>query len=86
MRDTVLSVSTLMTGAVAAFAIYSLVKYIYRITFHPLAVFPGPKLAALTTLYAASYDLHPNRSYCKDFAAFHDRYGLTIVLTTNHSY
>ena len=76
LRDTTLSVSTLLTGAVAVFAIYSLVKYIYRITFHPLAAFPGPKLAALTKLYAASYDLHPKRSFCKDFAALHDKYGL----------
>ena len=85
-RNTIPSLSTLLTSAIAAFAIYSLAKYIYRITFHPLAAFPGPKLAALTSLYAATYDLHPKRSYCKDFAALHDRYGLTIVLAPNHSY
>ena len=79
-RDTTPSISLLLTSATAAFAIFSLVKYIYRVTFHPLAAFPGPRLAALTSLYAASYDLHPKRSYCKEFAALHDRYGLTIVL------
>ena len=83
-RDTTPSLSMLLTSATAVFVIFSLVKYIYRVTFHPLAAFPGPRLAALTSLYSASYDLHPKRSYCKAFAALHDRYGLTIVLRSSH--
>lgn len=86
LRDTTFYFSPLLTVAVAAFTFLFLAKYIYRVTFHPLASFPGPRLAALTSLYGASYDLHPNRSYCKQLPALHDRYGLTNVRVTNDSY
>ncbi|KAL8683134.1 MAG: hypothetical protein Q9186_000847 [Xanthomendoza sp. 1 TL-2023] len=50
-------------------------KYIYRLTFHPLARFPGPKLAAATNLYGASIDLLTSGSYVKEFPALHEKYG-----------
>ncbi|KAF6235537.1 hypothetical protein HO173_006220 [Letharia columbiana] len=85
LKDTTSYFSPLLTGAVAAFTFFLFAKYIYRVTFHPLATFPGPKLAALTSLYGASYDLLPDRSYCKQFPALHDTYGHMDVLITNDS-
>lgn len=84
MQYMTLSFLPFLTGAFIAFAFFLVAKCIYRVTFHPLATFPGPRWAALTSLYGAFYDLHPNRSYCKQFAALHDRYGLRDVLKTNH--
>lgn len=66
------------TGFVLVLAALS--KYIYRLTFHPLAGFPGPKLAATTSLYGAFYDLRSITSYVKGFSGLHDRYGISLLI------
>ena len=58
-----------------AIASLVLLRAIYRITLHPLAKFPGPHLAAITSLYQAWYDLRPSTSYIKKFSALHEKYG-----------
>ena len=60
----------------AALAIYTLAKIVYRLTLHPLATFPGPKLAAVTSMYGAFYDLSfTSSSYVKELPALHAKYG-----------
>ena len=62
---------------------YVLLKWIYRLTLHPLARFPGPKLAAVSSLYGAYFDLGTDHSYVKDLPALHDQYGLrSLSITT----
>ena len=51
-------------------------RAIYRLTLHPLARFPGPRLAAITSLYGASFDLRKNSCYVKILPGLHDKYGL----------
>ncbi|KAI4145298.1 MAG: hypothetical protein LQ341_002430 [Variospora aurantia] len=60
-----------------------LCKYIYRLTFHPLARFPGPRLAAATNLYGAYFDLSTSSSYVKSFPDLHDKYGPIVRLWPN---
>ena len=55
--------------------VYVVLRSIYRLTLHPLAKFPGPKLAAVSSMYGASYDLPKNSSYVKMMPALHDKYG-----------
>ena len=62
-------------GAVLALLLAVLFKYVYRLTLHPLAHFPGPRLAAATNLYGAYIDLGTSNSYTKSFPALHEQYG-----------
>jgi hypothetical protein len=54
---------------------YMVLRSVYRLTLHPLAKFPGPRLAAVSGMYGASYDLPKNSSYVKVMPALHDKYG-----------
>jgi len=56
-------------------ALYYVLRTVYRLTLHPLAGFPGPKLAAVSNLYAMSYDLPLRSSFLKKLPQLHDQYG-----------
>ncbi|OAP57865.1 hypothetical protein AYL99_08603 [Fonsecaea erecta] len=62
---------------------FIIVRAVYRITLHPLAKFPGPKLAGMTSLYQAWYDLRASTSYIKQFHGLHERYGPIVRITPN---
>jgi cytochrome P450 len=59
------------------------VRCIYRLTLHPLARFPGPKLAGLSSIYAMIWDLPVSTSYIKNFGKWHDQYGPIIRIMPN---
>jgi hypothetical protein len=51
---------------------------VYRLFFHPLARFPGTKLAALTTWYEFYYDcILPGRFFV-EIEKMHCRYGMDV--------
>ena len=60
--------------------IQTVVKCVYRVTVHPLSIYPGPLLAKFTDLYgayhAASGDLHLDILRC------HQQYGQPRKLTS----
>ena len=47
----------------------------YRLYFHPLSKFPGPKLAALTTWYEGYYDVVHRGRYLWEIERMHKKYG-----------
>jgi hypothetical protein len=65
------------------FIVYLVIRTIYRLSFHPLAKFPGPRLAAVTSMYSASYDLPFETSFCKKLPELHDRYGPIVRIRPN---
>lgn len=64
---------------------------LYRIHFHPLAKFPGPKLAAISRYYEGYYDAWKQGRYIFEIDEMHRKYGKTryrscfylAVLSTN---
>ncbi|KAI9873944.1 MAG: hypothetical protein M1830_010370 [Pleopsidium flavum] len=69
-----LTISVLLNLVVAT-VLLAISRIIYRLTLHPLAKFPGPKLAGATNLYAASYDLFNEGLFVKKLTELHDQYG-----------
>ncbi|KAF2965905.1 hypothetical protein GQX73_g7677 [Xylaria multiplex] len=53
----------------------------YRLTLHPLAGFPGPKLAAITRWYEGYYDIVLNGQYTFKIKELHDKYGPVIRIS-----
>ncbi|KAJ5949319.1 cytochrome P450 [Penicillium verhagenii] len=58
-----------------------LIVFIYRLTFHPLAHFPGPWLAALTDSYTVYHCLAGDRHL--DFLRLHQKYGPAVRFGPN---
>ncbi|KAF2013468.1 cytochrome P450 [Aaosphaeria arxii CBS 175.79] len=59
----------------ALFAIYVFYTAIYRLYFGPLSHIPGPRLAALSRLYEAYYDVWLNGQYTLKIMDLHKTYG-----------
>lgn len=63
-------------GAVCFFILFGvIVTAVHRIFFHPLAAFPGPKLAGITILYEAFYDVWRGGKYIFKVDDLHQNYG-----------
>ncbi|KAK8024999.1 hypothetical protein PG990_002822 [Apiospora arundinis] len=71
LREGILSWGNIATIVVVYFATLS----IYRLMLHPLASFPGPKLAAITRYYEAYYDLVRTGQYTFKITELHKKYG-----------
>ncbi|KAF2464255.1 cytochrome P450 [Lindgomyces ingoldianus] len=67
--------------AVASYAAYVLLLTIYRLFLHPLAKFPGPKLAAVTSWYEAYYEIILQGQYSRKISELHAIYGPVIRVT-----
>jgi len=66
--------------SLALAGVFSWIVYIviYRIFFHPLSAFPGPKLAVATYAYEWYYDLILRGQYTFKLRELHKEYGVPI--------
>lgn len=62
----------------AAFVTYYLTLVFYRLFFHPLARFPGPRLAAISRWYEGYYDVVLGGQYTSNIADLHKTYGISF--------
>ena len=60
---------------VAAFIAYYLTLIFYRLFLHPLARFPGPRLAAISRWYEAYFDVLLGGQYTSKIVELHKIYG-----------
>lgn len=60
-------------------SLYAVTRASYRLLLHPLAKFPGPKLAALTSWYEAFYDVTGGR-FPDVLTELHEIYGMMTPL------
>jgi hypothetical protein len=67
--------SHIILGVLSACLIQYLCKIIYRLWFSPLAGFPGPKLAAITSLYEFYFDFIKKGKYCFEIERLHQVHG-----------
>jgi hypothetical protein len=55
--------------------LYSIGLVVYRLFLHPVAKFPGPKLAAASFWYEFYYDVVRRGRYFKEIEKMHAQYG-----------
>jgi hypothetical protein len=70
--------------AVAAiYTVYLSGLVIYRLFLSPLAKFPGPKIAAVTSYYELYYDVIHKGKYIFQIEKMHDKYGIFLLSFNN---
>ncbi|BCS17346.1 cytochrome P450 [Aspergillus puulaauensis] len=65
----------------ALVAAFYLTRTIYRLYFHPLSKFPGPKLTAATGLVEIYYDVIRGGKFLWEIEKMHEKYGPIVRIT-----
>ncbi|KAH8901260.1 cytochrome P450 [Thozetella sp. PMI_491] len=68
-------------NAAGAVGVYYVARTCYRLFLHPLARFPGPKLAAATRWYEGYYDVVLNGQYTFKIGELHRKYGPIVRIS-----
>lgn len=64
----------------ALVAAFYLTRTIYRLFFHPLSKFPGPKLTAATGLVEIYHDVIRGGKFLWEIEKMHEKYGILLFL------
>ncbi|KAF3482546.1 benzoate 4-monooxygenase cytochrome P450 [Arthroderma uncinatum] len=72
----------LLTALILALFSYFVIQTIYRLYFHPLSKFPGPKLAAIGRYYEFYFSVIKGGMYIWEVQRMHEEYG--PIIRINH--
>lgn len=75
--------TTLLLTLLAAWLAKELITALYNLTFHPLANFPGPRLAASTSWYKTFYEVLLARTWTSHLATLHTNHGPILRVGPN---
>jgi len=76
-----ISTFTMFTVAATSLLLYGVGLVVYRLFFHPLSKFPGPKLAAITGWYEFYYDIAKDGQFFWKIEEMHKTYGRYVSST-----
>jgi len=62
-----------------AFLLHRTFVIFWRLLFHPLARFPGPRLAAATSLYRTYHEIIRGGEFVNELRRMHTVYGMSII-------
>jgi hypothetical protein len=65
---------------------YAIGLCVYRLFLHPLAKFPGPRLAAVTSFYEGYYEIVLKGQYSRQISKLHDQYGRVLSFPLHFDY
>ena len=75
MAYSFLSFAGVALVSLASCLAYGIGLVVYRLYFHPLAKFPGPKLTAATHWYECYQDIYLRGRYIWQIEKWHEQYG-----------
>ncbi|KAI1208152.1 putative cytochrome P450 [Annulohypoxylon truncatum] len=76
-----MSSTSMLAYAGVVVVVYLITLVLYRLLLHPLAGFPGPKLAAATVLYEFYYDAIKKGQYTFQIQEMHGKYGPIVRIS-----
>ena len=79
-----LTVFQSIVALVVIWLVWVVVTGIYNLTLHPLAVYPGPKLAAFTIWWKVYVELVDEANLCEKLFQLHRQYGMKLSGAAEH--
>jgi hypothetical protein len=71
------------TAAAISALFYYVARSVKFIFYHDLSKYPGPPLAAATTLYRAYYDIVKDGGWLEHLFSLHEKYGMRRLLVNS---
>ncbi|CAG8906705.1 unnamed protein product [Penicillium egyptiacum] len=72
-----------MITLIVAILLFLVGRTIYRLYIHPLSKFPGPKLAAISSIYEFYYSVLKGGMFIREMERMHEKYGPIVRITPN---